>query len=620
MSGVSLPPGFRFHPTDEELIVYYLKNKINGRKIDLEIIPEVDLYKCEPWDLPGRSLLPSKDMEWYFFSPRDRKYPNGSRTNRATKSGYWKATGKDRKVNSQTRAVGMKKTLVYYRGRAPHGTRTNWVMHEYRLDERECESASLGLQDAYALCRVFKKTAIIPKVGGEHCQHVSSSNQIGCEHSSSLELYSEGRYEESSDFTIPVDTRSPSILDRSSINICDANDVKWMQYLSQDAFELPNTSFSNYETSPYHPSKVDVALECARLQHRLALPPLEVEDYPQGGLVTNYKPMPTGQMRESRHETDILQEILSVAHVFQEPMNPIASHGDAWGASSSNNADDFTFMTAKDMYQNQMTEMNCPQHMHRPLEENFRWVGMSSKDLEQYCFMEENKIVPIENVSSFRRNEDNGLQGNGHDYNGIEFDDTEINNTGIEDFTRGFIDDDPNDHFLDEGTMDDLTSSPSFEVVEDIKVNHGMFVSTRQVSNTLFHHTVPSQIVKVHRNAMTATTFRFNDATITTHDEGNPTLVTKLNAFAKGKCMGVMAFTNQCKKTLSSFLSMLVLLLMHSSYIKEEDAMNDKMGDGFNASKGIKRGKCLLIKAKGSSWKKLGFFFTISLVLCTLLC
>lgn len=53
MAPVSLPPGFRFHPTDEELVSYYLKRKINGRKIELEIIPEVDLYKCEPWDLPG---------------------------------------------------------------------------------------------------------------------------------------------------------------------------------------------------------------------------------------------------------------------------------------------------------------------------------------------------------------------------------------------------------------------------------------------------------------------------------------------------------------------------------------------------------------------------------------
>lgn len=107
----------------------------------------------ENFNCIGKSLLPSKDLEWFFFSPRDRKYPNGSRTNRATKAGYWKATGKDRKVNSQMRAVGMKKTLVYYGGRAPHGTRTDWIMHEYRLDERECENANgLQVQSCFILC------------------------------------------------------------------------------------------------------------------------------------------------------------------------------------------------------------------------------------------------------------------------------------------------------------------------------------------------------------------------------------------------------------------------------------------------------------------------------------
>ena len=53
MAPMTLPPGFRFHPTDEELVAYYLDRKINGRSIELEIIPEIDLYKCEPWELPG---------------------------------------------------------------------------------------------------------------------------------------------------------------------------------------------------------------------------------------------------------------------------------------------------------------------------------------------------------------------------------------------------------------------------------------------------------------------------------------------------------------------------------------------------------------------------------------
>ncbi|RRT42006.1 hypothetical protein B296_00050157 [Ensete ventricosum] len=59
MAPVTLPPGFRFHPTDEELVGYYLRRKINGHNLELEIIPEVDLYKCEPWELPGSLLFPA---------------------------------------------------------------------------------------------------------------------------------------------------------------------------------------------------------------------------------------------------------------------------------------------------------------------------------------------------------------------------------------------------------------------------------------------------------------------------------------------------------------------------------------------------------------------------------
>lgn len=157
MASSSLPPGFRFHPTDDELVSYYLKRKIDGKKIELEVIPAIDLYKFDPWELPEKSFLPKRDMEWFFFCPRDRKYPNGCRTNRATESGYWKATGKDRKIVCQeaSSVTGVRKTLVFYRGRAPTGCRTDWFMHEYRL----CEDLLHGstFVGGFALCRIVKR-------------------------------------------------------------------------------------------------------------------------------------------------------------------------------------------------------------------------------------------------------------------------------------------------------------------------------------------------------------------------------------------------------------------------------------------------------------------------------
>ncbi|KAJ1378178.1 NAC domain [Sesbania bispinosa] len=100
------------------------------------------------------------EKEWYFFSLRDRKYPTGLRTNRATEAGYWKATGKDREIYSSKTCslVGMKKTLVFYRGRAPKGEKSNWVMHEYRLDGKFAyHYLSRSSKDEWVISRVFQK-------------------------------------------------------------------------------------------------------------------------------------------------------------------------------------------------------------------------------------------------------------------------------------------------------------------------------------------------------------------------------------------------------------------------------------------------------------------------------
>ncbi|KAF5179251.1 Nac domain, partial [Thalictrum thalictroides] len=128
--------------------------------------------------------------EWYFFCQRDRKYPTGMRTNRATEAGYWKATGKDKEIYKGTNLlVGMKKTLVFYTGRAPKGEKTNWVMHEYRLDGKlsyknhsKTTTATANAKDEWVVCRVFHKTTGVkknPLISSDHHHHLLRMNSFG---------------------------------------------------------------------------------------------------------------------------------------------------------------------------------------------------------------------------------------------------------------------------------------------------------------------------------------------------------------------------------------------------------------------------------------------------------
>ncbi|KAI3686111.1 hypothetical protein L1987_79783 [Smallanthus sonchifolius] len=157
-------PGFRFHPTDEELVGFYLRRKVDKKPLHIDLIKQIDIYKYDPWDLPQVG-----DKEWYFFCRRGRKYRNSIRPNRVTGSGFWKATGIDRPIYSGAGSVclGLKKSLVYYHGSAGKGTKTEWMMHEFRLPPsshtgiesiNHMDDKSISQEaEVWTLCRILKR-------------------------------------------------------------------------------------------------------------------------------------------------------------------------------------------------------------------------------------------------------------------------------------------------------------------------------------------------------------------------------------------------------------------------------------------------------------------------------
>ncbi|KAL6126401.1 hypothetical protein ACLB2K_074450 [Fragaria x ananassa] len=160
---LSLPVGFKFHPTEEELVNYYLKKKIHGENESEinQIIHFIDLYEHEPAELPG--LLGSEtedhDMEWFFFTRNAYKYNKSCRSNRSTKKGFWKITGKERgiKPRRSKAVIGKKRNLTFYQGRGKAKKKTGWVIHEYYLPRNEIISCSKETKGDFVICRLKNK-------------------------------------------------------------------------------------------------------------------------------------------------------------------------------------------------------------------------------------------------------------------------------------------------------------------------------------------------------------------------------------------------------------------------------------------------------------------------------
>ncbi|GMI67822.1 Arabidopsis NAC domain containing protein 104, xylem NAC domain 1 [Hibiscus trionum] len=119
------PPGFRFCPTDEELVLHFLYPKSSLLPCCPNIIPDLHLHPLHPWELHGKALLSGK--RYFFFSQ--------TMENRVLENGYWKQLDFEEPIFSagSEKKIGVKKHYEFFIGEAPLGVKTNWLMQEYHL-------------------------------------------------------------------------------------------------------------------------------------------------------------------------------------------------------------------------------------------------------------------------------------------------------------------------------------------------------------------------------------------------------------------------------------------------------------------------------------------------------
>ncbi|KAL9419628.1 hypothetical protein AB3S75_037405 [Citrus x aurantiifolia] len=146
--------GFRFHPTDEEIILLLTMKRRDPAGFSVRTIKEIDLYSFEPWELPCHSEIQSEEEVWYFFCEPCYKNSESKRVHRRTKEGYWKKTGRGSNIKRKykTEVIGTKKILSFSRddAAAQKGT-SEWVIHEIAVEE------SPDFKKDFVVCRLERK-------------------------------------------------------------------------------------------------------------------------------------------------------------------------------------------------------------------------------------------------------------------------------------------------------------------------------------------------------------------------------------------------------------------------------------------------------------------------------
>ncbi|KAJ0243467.1 NAC domain containing protein 84 [Hirschfeldia incana] len=152
--GMKLPIGYRFHPTDQELILHYLLPKAFASPLPSSIIPVFDVFSSHPLTFPGDQ---EENKRYFFCKKRSEVSSNTHRIKISSGHGYWKPIGKDREIIACGRTVGIRRTLAFHETNksSSYCNKTKWSMTEYCL----AGFASAKVLEDWAVYNVHERKA-----------------------------------------------------------------------------------------------------------------------------------------------------------------------------------------------------------------------------------------------------------------------------------------------------------------------------------------------------------------------------------------------------------------------------------------------------------------------------
>ncbi|XP_057432994.1 NAC domain-containing protein 83-like [Lotus japonicus] len=170
---VRLLPGYKFDPTDEVLVDFYLKRRVFGQPLPFEIIPDFDVFQIEPWGLPGGDGKIFNQRKCFFHNIGGRDLE--SLDIRVAGSGEWRATkkGKNVHIHQNNEVVGKKNTLHFWEVQGSCARRTEWMMHEFRL----ASIANPSKVTKWAVYRIFQNKDL-KKVTNSNKYNQDSYNDV----------------------------------------------------------------------------------------------------------------------------------------------------------------------------------------------------------------------------------------------------------------------------------------------------------------------------------------------------------------------------------------------------------------------------------------------------------